>query len=86
MDELLDWHSPVEGSLDRVTFPGGKLDEICGSQFAHLEHMGGSSWFLLVGHDDGTETAVWFRSKDLRQPSYERRPPRKAASEAIRRA
>jgi hypothetical protein len=75
MDELVNWQSPVEGSLDRVTFVDGCLDEICGG-FAHLEHMGGKDWFLLIGHDDGTETAVWFRSKDLRRPSYERREPR----------
>lgn len=78
-DKLEDWQSPIKGSLDRVTFPGGKLDEICGSRYAHLEHMGGGSWFLIIGHDDGSDTAVWFRSKDLRKPSYERRAPRKPA-------
>lgn len=73
IDDLKDWHSPISGSLDRVTFPGGRLDEVCGSGFAHLESMGGRNWFLLIGHDDGTETALWFRSEDLRRPSYERR-------------
>lgn len=75
-DPLKDWQSPIKGSLDRVTFPDGKLDEVCGRGFAHLEHMGNGRWFLLVGHDDGSETALWFSSKDLRKPLYERRTPR----------
>jgi len=62
--------------MDRVTFVDGRLDEVCGSRGAHLEHMHGNRWFLLIGHDDGTETAIWFSSKDLRKPFYERREPR----------
>lgn len=72
-DETDNWTSPIAGSNDRVTFEGMHLDEICGSRGAHLECMGGNRWFLLIGHDDGTETAIWFSSKDLRKPFYERR-------------
>lgn len=64
------------GSGDRITFDKkGELDEVCGSRFAHLERMGGNNWFLLIGHDDGTETAIWFKSKDLKKPFWEERPP-----------
>lgn len=71
-----DWASPIKGSNDRVTFEAGRLDEVCGSRGAHLEHMDGDRWFLLIGHDDGTETAIWFSSRDLKKPFYERRGPR----------
>lgn len=68
---------PKHSDGDRVTFnDDGTLDEVCGSRYAHLEHMHGNSWFLLVGHDDGTETAIWFKSKDLRRPFWEMREPR----------
>lgn len=73
---MTDWTSPLPGSLDRVAFEGGRLDEVCGSKGAHLEYMGGGKWFLIVGHDDGSQTAIWFRSKDLMKPFMERRAPR----------
>lgn len=61
---------------DRVTFnENGTLDEVCGTGFAHLEHMDKNSWFLLIGHADGTETAIWFSSKDLKRPFWEKRGP-----------
>jgi hypothetical protein len=63
-------------SLDRVTFVDGKLDEVVGSRGAHLECMGGKRWFLLIEHDDGTESAFWFSSKDLKKPFWETRSPR----------
>lgn len=63
MSETRDWHSKT--SNDRVTFPGGKLDEVVGSCGAHLEHMGGGEWFLSITHDDDHETVMWFKSKDL---------------------
>lgn len=63
-------------SGDRVTFKGGKLDEAFGTGFAHLEHMGGNEWFLLIGRADGSESAFWFTSKDLKKPFWEKRPPR----------
>lgn len=78
MSEPQNWTSPMPGSADRVTFAGGRLDEVCGKGFAHLEHMDGGRWFLLIGHDDGTETALWFTSRDLLKPFYERREPRGA--------
>lgn len=74
-----EWTSPIEGSADRVTFEEGRLDEVFGSRHAHLECMGKNRWFLLIGHDDGSETAIWFSSKDLRRPFCERRPPRSTA-------
>jgi hypothetical protein len=76
-----NWQSPIEGSLDRVTFEGGRLDEVVGRGFAHLEHMHGHHWFLLIGHDDGTETAIWFDSKSLKRPFYERRTARTGQGE-----
>ena len=57
---------------DGVFFSGDKLDEVCG-QYVHLEHMDGNRWFLLVGHKDGTESAFWFGSKDLKRPFWEKR-------------
>lgn len=51
---------------DRVTHTDkGKLDQVFGSRFGHLERLGPSTWFLLIGHADGTETAMWFTSRDL---------------------
>lgn len=62
---------------DRVTFTEkGRLDEVVASRGAHLEHMGGNSWFLSLLHADGTETAIWFDSKDLKKPFWEKREPR----------
>jgi hypothetical protein len=52
-----------------------RLDEVCG-EWVHLEKMGRGSWFLLVGHADGTESAFWFRSRDLEKPFWETREPR----------
>ena len=74
---MSDWRSSIEDSNDRVTFEGGRLDEVFGSRHAHLEHTFGDRWFLLIGHDDGTETAIWFSSRDLRKPFMERREPRR---------
>jgi hypothetical protein len=56
---------------DRVEFVKDKLDEIYGSRGAHLEYMGDNQWFLLFTHEDGTQTALWFKSRDLRKPSFE---------------
>ena len=55
----------------------GTLDEVCGYS-VYLEHMNRNQWFLLVGHKDGTETAIWFGSKDLKRPLMEKREPRPA--------
>ncbi len=74
MADPKDWQSPIEGSRDRVTFLGGRLDEVCGSAGAHLEHMGDDRWFLIVDHDDGSQTALCFSSNDLKKPFMERRP------------
>jgi hypothetical protein len=53
-------------SGDRVTYDDkGRLDEIFGSGFAHLERMRKNHWFLLIGHADGTQTALWFKSKNM---------------------
>ena len=66
---------------DRVDFTEkGTLDEIVSSRGAHLECMGGSRWFLSFQHADGTETAVWFSSRELRKPFWEKREPRKGAA------
>ena len=63
--------------IDRVDFePNGKLDEIVSTAGAHLEHMGSGQWFLSFQHADGTETALWFTSKDLRKPHWETREKR----------
>lgn len=50
----------------------GKLDEIVSCGTAHLEHMGGQSWFLSMGFADGSEHCVWFRGKVTME---ERREP-----------
>ncbi|MBM7049692.1 hypothetical protein [Rhizobium lusitanum] len=56
---------------DRREFIDGKLDEIVSTKGAHLEHMGNSRWFLSFQHEDGTETAIWFTSRDLMKPAFE---------------
>lgn len=67
---------------NRVTFnDDDTLDEVCSTRGAHLEHMGGGHWFLIFHHADGTETAIWFKSKDLRKPYWETREPRKLEQE-----
>ncbi len=61
---------------NRVEFrKNGTLDEVFGSRFGHLEHMGGNRWFLEIGHADGTSSAFWFSSKDLKKPFWETRQP-----------
>ncbi|MDR7032448.1 hypothetical protein [Mesorhizobium sp. BE184] len=59
---------------DRVEWKNGRLDEIVSTRGAHLEHMDGNKWFLSFQHEDGTETALWFSSKDLWKPFHETRP------------
>jgi hypothetical protein len=59
---------------DRVTFtPKGRLDEVCSTKGAHLEHLDGNRWFLSFEHSDGTSSAFWFRSADLKKPFWEKR-------------
>lgn len=66
--------------MDRVEFTkSGKLDEIVSSRGAHIEYIGDGLWFLIFGHEDGTETALWFESEDLRKPNWETREARKPA-------
>ena len=72
MTETRNWQS--ETSNDRVTFSGGKLDEVVGSRGTHLEYIGGNDWFLSITHDDGHQTAVWFKSKDLGKVMEVREP------------
>jgi hypothetical protein len=63
-------------TADRVSFTeNGTLDEIVASRGAHLERVGKSEWFLTFGHGDGSETALWFTSKDLVRPNLEKRAP-----------
>ena len=51
---------------NRVTYDDkGRLDEIVCSRGAHLERMSKNHWFLSFCHEDGTETAIWFKSKDF---------------------
>lgn len=69
--ETRDWQS--ETSNDRVTFSDGDLDEIVGSR-VHLERMSGNQWFMSVTHDDGHQTAIWFKSKDLGKVMESREP------------
>lgn len=59
---------------DRVDFVDGELDEIVASKGAHLERLDKSRWFILFEHEDGSETAIWFSSKDLAKPFWETRP------------
>lgn len=63
-------------SDERVTFnEDGSLDEVYAARGAHLEHMDGDNWFLIFYNQDGTEAAFWFKSKDLKKPFWETRPP-----------
>ena len=48
---------------DRIELnPDGSLDEVVAGG-AHLEHMGGKSWFLAMARADGSEFCVWFTGK-----------------------
>lgn len=68
---------------NRVVFNlDGTLDEVCSSRGAHLEHMNGNRWFLIFYHEDGTETAFWFNSKDLKKPFWEKRDAIRTGSPA----
>jgi hypothetical protein len=59
---------------DRVTFNDeGTLDEVCSTRGAHLEYLGNNRWFLAFYHGDGTDSAFWFGSKDLKKPFWETR-------------
>ena len=63
-------------TADFIGYPhSGELDEIFGVGHTHLERLSNNTWFLLIGHEDGSETALWFTSKDL-PTLMERRPPR----------
>ena len=70
----------VESAKDRVDFINGKLDEVVSSRGAHLERIDHSRWFLIFYHADGTETAMWFSSRDLRKPFWETRPAKSEVS------
>ena len=60
--------------IDHTEFnEDGTLDEIVGTGGAHLELMDGSRWFLEIFHADGTSTALWFTSRSLRRPHWEKR-------------
>jgi hypothetical protein len=49
---------------NRVTYvPKDRLDEVVTDGGAHLEHMGGKSWFLSMERADGSEFCVWFKGK-----------------------
>jgi hypothetical protein len=68
--------------IDRVDFTDkGMLDEVVCTAGAHLEHMGSGRWFLEFTHADGTSTAFWFGSKDLKKPFWETRQARSALSD-----
>lgn len=56
---------------DRREFIDGKLDEIVSTAGAHLERIDKNRWSLIFYHANGTETALWFTSKDLRTPFWE---------------
>jgi len=67
---------------NRVQFnENGTLDEVCSTRGAHLEHMHGSHWFLSFQHPDGTSSAFWFTSKDLKRPFWETREASKQPDE-----
>lgn len=67
---------------DRVDFDDhGELDEIVSASGAHLERMDKNRWFLEFMHEDGTSTAIWFSSKDLRQQLIETPRARSAGIE-----
>lgn len=62
---------------DRTEFnKDGTLDEVVAAAGAHLEHMNGNRWFLSFEHADGTSSAFWFSSKDLKKPFWETRERR----------
>lgn len=65
----------VEHAADRVEFQDEELDEIVATRGAHLERVGQNRWFIRFSHADGTETALWFSSRDLRKPMWETRRP-----------
>ena len=58
---------------ERVEYDGDKLDEVVTHGGAHLEHMGGKSWFLSCQREDGSEFCVWFKGKVVL--TEEREPP-----------
>lgn len=67
---------------DRVDFTeNGMLDEIVSTKGAHLECLGGPNWFLEFQHQDGTSTALWFTSRSLCKPFFEKREPKKEPRE-----
>ena len=73
----------TDNDPNRVQFnDDGTLDEVCSTRGAHLEHMHGNHWFLVFYHEDGTDTAIWFTSKDLKKPFWEKREPRALATPA----
>jgi len=49
---------------------------------AHLENLGGNAWFLECRNADGSSTAIWFTSKDLKRPTMEHRTPGTATRRA----
>jgi hypothetical protein len=67
---------------DRCAFENGKLDEIVSTAGAHLERIGSSKWFLSFQHADGSETALWFTSRDL--PALLEKRGARAIASAIR--
>lgn len=68
--------------VDRVDFTEkGTLDEIVSTRGAHIECMGGANWFLEFQHEDGTSTALWFTSRSLCKPFWEKRGPREEPRE-----
>lgn len=69
-------------TIDRVDFQNDELDEVVAGRGAHLERIGKDRWFLIFYHTDGTETALWFSSKDLKRPFLEKREPGAATSPA----
>lgn len=68
----------TDDSPNRVQFnDDGSLDEVYSTKGAHLEHMDGNRWFLSFEHKDGSSSAFWFTSKDLKRPFWEKREPSK---------
>ena len=55
-----------EAVRDRVDYDDkGRLDEVVGIGVTHLERLGRNDWYLSIGHADGSETALWFTSKNF---------------------
>jgi hypothetical protein len=52
----------------------GSLDEVCVDGGAHLEHMGGTRWFLIMQRADGSEFCIWFKGKITMTEEREPRP------------